>query len=195
MIGYLQHIARAKSALDDVGQSIWAALLVGDAHRPGTLTSYAGVGSLAGYIGISAQRMALRHLRREDLATRTAQRALAESYLVAGDADLDLMRVRHQDEFQRAVREALERLDDRTRLILRMRVLDGLTVARIAKAYQVGQATVSRWLEKARAQIRQEVRHRLREHLSLTTSDFEALVGLMLSQIDLSISSVLGARA
>ncbi len=191
VVRYVRHIA--SGPLDDLAQTLWETLLVGDITRPGTLTLYAGIGSLAGFVGITAQRMALRKVHRDDLAARTARRAAAEINAITRDSDLELMRLRYRDEFERAVRTALDLLDDRQRMILRMRVVDGLTVARIASVYQVAQATVSRWLDSTRIQIRENVRRSLGEHLSLTESEFEGFVGLMVSQLDISISKVLGA--
>jgi RNA polymerase sigma-70 factor len=193
VIGYTRHICPEVSSLDDLEQSLWAALLVGEPARPPRLTTYAGVGELAGFVGITAQRMALRRLRRDELAVRAAVRANAEAAIIAGDVELDLMKRRYLEHLQVAARAALDVLGDRERMILRLRCVDGLTIARIAKAYRVGQATVSRWLDKARADVRSETRRLLRERLPLTESDFEALVSLMASSLDLSISSVLRA--
>jgi RNA polymerase sigma-70 factor (ECF subfamily) len=193
VIGYARQITTAVSSLDDLAQSLWAALLVGEPARPPKLASYAGIGSLAGFVGITAQRMALRKLRREDAAARTAERAAAETNVLAGDVELDLLRRRHREDFERAIKAALDRLDNHQRMILRMRVVDGLTFERIAKAYRVSQATVSRWLERARTQTRDETRRLLRERLPLTESEFEAFLGAMADDLDLSISSVLRA--
>jgi RNA polymerase sigma-70 factor len=189
--GYLRPIRMSAIAVDDLEQNLWGALLVGDTRRPPTLASYSGTGALAGFIGVTAQRLALRSMGHEDAVARAATRAANEVVAVVGDAELDFAKTHYRDEFDRAVREALDMLDDRQRMILRMQVVDGLTVDRIARVYSVSQSTVSRWLEKARLTVLQEARRALGKILPLSDSEFDWLVGLMTSQLDLSMSSVL----
>jgi RNA polymerase sigma-70 factor (ECF subfamily) len=191
VVRYVGHIRTSGTSIEDLEQNLWSALLVGDVSRPPKLASYSGIGSLAGFIGVSAQRLALRSLGHEDAVARAATRATAQARMVLGDAELDFARQHYRDEFERAVRAALHVLDDRQRMILRMQVIDGLTVDRIAKVYNVSQSTVSRWLEKARSTVLQEARRALGEIVSLTESEFNWLIGVMTSQLDISISGVL----
>jgi RNA polymerase sigma-70 factor len=191
---YARHIKLTPAALDDLSQSLWAALLFGEPPKAPGLALYSGFGALAGFVGITAQRMALRKLQAESAAMRVAERAAAETRLVAGDPELDVIRQRYRAEFESAVRTALESLDDRQRMILRMRVVDGLTCERIAKGYGVGQATISRWLERMREQVRRDTLRLLRERVPLTESDFGSLAALVASQLDLSISTLFDGR-
>jgi len=91
------------------------------------------------------------------------------------------------------IREALRVLDDRERMIFRLYVVDGLSVERIAKVYGVSQSTVSRWVAKARDGVTAEARRLLRERLLLSEAEFESVAGLMISQLDLSVSRILAA--
>jgi RNA polymerase sigma-70 factor, ECF subfamily len=188
---YVGHIRTSGTWIADLEQNLWSALLVGDVSRPPKLASYSGSGSLAGFIGVSAQRMALRSLGHEDAVARAAARAAAQVTTLAADAEVDFAKQHYRDEFERAIRAALEVLDDRQRMILRMQVVDGLTVDRIAKVYNVSQSTVSRWLEKARVTVLQRARRAMGEIVSLTESEFNWLVDVMTSQLDISVSGVL----
>ena len=97
-----------------------------------------------------------------------------------------------QKDFHDAIRDALRVLGTRERLIYHMHVVDGLTVERIAGAYRVSQSTVSRWLSKARATVLAEVRRLLHKQFQLSDTDLESILGLMISQLDISVSQVLG---
>jgi RNA polymerase sigma-70 factor (ECF subfamily) len=188
---YLRNIAGATS-IEDLTQTLWAALLVGDGATGPKLASYSGTGRLAGFIGIAAQRLGLRSLGRQHAEKRALRRAAAQQRLLAPDAELEILKKTYRDDFDQALSIGLDALDDRARLILRMHIVDQLSVDRIAKAYGVSQSTISRWLTKAREQVIAEARRVLRARMRLADSDFEALMGLMISQVDVSLSGVLG---
>ena len=193
IVGYLRHLRAANVSIDDIEQSLWGAVLVGDEGRPPKLASYSGSGSLAGFIGVTAQRLALRTLGREEAEARAAALAAAEASALAAGMEADFAKQRYAADFERAVRAGLEVLDDRQRMILRMRTVHGLTVDRIARVYGVSQSTVSRWFDKARATVLEEARRALRKTVVLTDSDFDWLAGLMASQLDLSVSEILAS--
>ena len=93
------------------------------------------------------------------------------------------------------MKSALQSLDDRSRMVLRMYLIDGLSVARVAKAYGVSQSSVSRWLAKARETVLSETRRLLVEKLRLSESDVESLWNMFSGELDLSMSRVLGQSA
>jgi hypothetical protein len=72
-----------------------------------------------------------------------------------------------------------------------MHIVDGLTFDSIAKVYGVTQPTVSRWVARARDIVLTEMRRLLREQLRLPESEFDSLAGLVVSQLDVSVSRVL----
>jgi RNA polymerase sigma-70 factor, ECF subfamily len=188
---YLRPLAAPRGFLDELGQELWTALLVGRPDAPPRLAAYSGRGPLAGFVGITAQRIALDGLRHQGAEARAKARGAAESAAVARDAEAGFIKRRYRTQFEQAIRTALDSLENRERMILRMYVVDGLTVDRIAKSYQVSQSTVSRWLAAARARVLADARRILHERLPLSESEFESLVGLMVSQIDLSVSTLL----
>jgi len=135
--------------------------------------------------------MALDDLRRHQAQARAVARGLVETPIEAhDDAELRLIKKKYRAAFQRAMEEALQVLDDREREILRLHVADGLTVDRIAKRYDVSQSTVSRWLAGARRRVLDEGRRLLRQRMPVSESEFESLVALMVSQLEISLSRV-----
>ena len=190
---YLRSFRTSDATLDEIGQELWSVLLLGRAAGPPKLESYSGKGPLAVFIGITAHRIAISRLRREDTRARAAVRAAAEVGALAHDVELMFVKREYREAFQRALTEALEQLDDRMRMILRMHVVDGLSLERIAQAYRVSQSTISRWLAGTRQSVLGQARRLLLERLPLTTGEVDSLWNTLVSQIDLHVSSLLGA--
>lgn len=88
--------------------------------------------------------------------------------------------------------EALAGAGARDRLILHLHLCGRVTVESIGKMYGVSQSTASRWLADARGAVSEEVTRRLRERLGLGPSELRSLAGLVASQLELSMSRLLG---
>jgi len=192
---YLRRIDLPASSVDDVAQELWSLLLEGGADRSPKLARYSGTGSLRSFIGVSARRLALMRCRHEAVVARAGARLAAEVNALADDVELDFIKAEYRDDFRRAIEYALAGLDQRLRMVLRMRIVDGLTVDAIARTYAVAQSSVSRWLEKARAQVVSETRRLLCERLLLSGAEFDSLWRLVASQLEISVSDVLGRNA
>ncbi len=190
VVRYLRRFAISAAELDDVGQELWKSLLVRTDSGPAKLASYSGRGPLGAFVGITAQRIVIMRQRRAGTTTR-AVRAAAEIDGLIVDAEMALLKERYRAHFVEAVGDALRGLDDRTRMVLRMHLLDLVSLERIAQAYKVRQSSVSRWLEDARGQIAKETRRTLRKRLQLSESDFDSIRRLVMSQLDISIAQFL----
>ena len=188
--GYLRAIENMEISMDEVEQRLWEALLVGG-EAPPKLLSYSGRGSLAGFVGILAQRIALDGGRQRGAEARAKAKMAAEVNAVAGDAELAFIKLRYKDGFEQAIRDALAELDDRERMILRMHTIDGVTLDRIGRVYGVTQPTISRWLSDARARVFAETRRLLRERLQVSEAEFDSIADLVVSQIDVNVSHIL----
>jgi RNA polymerase sigma-70 factor (ECF subfamily) len=193
---YLRPLDVPADLVDDVVQLVWSKLLAGDAASPPRLVGYAGKGALAGFVGVSAQRLALTLLRRRaaDGRARAVMRATPEAAGAGADAELAFIKGRYRAGFQEAFRDALALFDDRERMIFRMQVVDGVSADRIGKVYGVNRATVWRWLARAREKVIAEARRLLRERMLMPDAEFESVAGLMVSQLDVSVSRILGRQ-
>lgn len=83
---------------------------------------------------------------------------------------------------------AIAALDNRDKVLYRMHVVEGLTLERIAKAYGVTHPTTIRWLERARNEVLDEAKRRMREVLAVSTDEFDSISRLIVSQLALDIS-------
>jgi RNA polymerase sigma-70 factor (ECF subfamily) len=188
---YLSRIRDAGAIFDEVEQRLWDAVLVG---TPPRLATYSGRGPLGAWIGVSAQRLALMELRHERAERRARHEVAAQDRLASESPELAAIKQRFRVEFQRAIASAFETLDDRQRMLYRMHLVDGLTLESIAKAYRVHAATVGRWLEAARQQVIDEAKRTLQAALQLKNDEFDSLVRVLISGLDISISQVLKSR-
>jgi len=195
LLGYLRGIDGSPAFVDEVEQRLWDAALVGSADAPPKLAGYSGKGPLAGWLGVVAQRIALMMRRNDASERRAAEGAGIEANLVAGDPELALVKGHLRGPFRRVISRALETLDDRERMVYRMHIIDGLSLERIGKTYGVSQSSVSRWMASARAGIVAEAQRLLHDELHASPEDYESLSRLLVSQLDLSVSRLLGKSA
>jgi RNA polymerase sigma-70 factor (ECF subfamily) len=189
---YVRRFGATGPFLDEVEQRLWDALLLGAEGGP-RLARYEGRGALDRWIGVSAQRIALMMMRHEDVEERTREAIAAEAQLIPRDPELDAIKGRYRAHFERAIGAAFSTLDARDKVVYRMHLVDGLTLDRIGKAYGVHHTTVLRWLEAARERVLDEAKRHLRAELALSPDEFESLVRLLVSQLELDVSRLLGS--
>jgi RNA polymerase sigma-70 factor (ECF subfamily) len=182
----------AAAMADDVRQVLLERLFVGGPEAPPRIGTYAGKGPLSAWVRVSAVRLAVSLQRAERPAEPMSDERLAEALVPAVDPELDALKLRYAAEFNAALREAFAALPPRERTLLKLHYVDGVTVERLAGVYNAHRVSVSRWLSAARVRVLEETSRLLREHRQLTETEFESLVRLLRSQIDLSLRSVVG---
>ena len=75
--------------------------------------------------------------------------------------------------------------------LLRMSVVDGLTVDRIALVYQVHRATAARWVQAVRQKLLDTIYRRLGEELRLSPAELDSLTAVMHSELQVSLAGLL----
>ena len=155
------------------------------------LVAYGGTGELAGWLRITALRAAIRLQRAASHRTdeEPDAEALADGAL---DASLQYQRKLYQDEFRAAFAEAVAALTTRERNLLKHAVLYGATADELGALYQVHRATAARWLVAARERLAAETQKRMIARLQIERSEYESILRLIHSQLDLSVARVLG---
>jgi RNA polymerase sigma-70 factor (ECF subfamily) len=190
---YLKKIHGGAAIFEEVEQQLWNAVLVGAGEGP-KLAGYAGRGPLGSWIGVSAQRIALMMLRHERVEVRARKEAAAQQRVVTDDPEMAAVKDRYRDEFQAALEAALGGLDDRDMTLYRMHFVDGIGTAEIGVVYSVSAMTVRRWLAAARGRIVEGAKRHLRAHLHVSSGEFDSIVGLLMSQVDLNLSQILNKQ-
>jgi len=188
------HVARfdASAAFkDEVRQVLAARLLVAAPGETPAIADYAGRAPLSAWVRIAAIRTAL-NLRRGKAGEveRAAEREV-EELADAGDVELEVIRRRYRPAFEAAIARALAALPVRDRTLLRLRLVEGVEVERIATMYGVHRATMTRWLADTRARLFDETRRLLTAELGATGAELDSLAELVRSQLHVSLARLL----
>ncbi len=178
------------AAIEEAIQRARAKLLVGTDGR-GKLVDFSGTGDLRGWVKVIAIRDALRSARKEKREVSLSDEL--EAALPAGDLDPELAYQRrlYNAEFKACFEAAVDELTPRERTLLRQSIVYHSTVDQVAMVYQVHRATAARWISKAREQLATKTRGHLRKRLSISDSQFQSIVRLIESQMDLSMERLL----
>lgn len=187
----MAHFDRSGVVADDILQTLrQRILLVTKEGRP-RIADYSGRGSLKSWLRAAALHTAINLGRRGKLEVEVDDAAMLEGRASAGNIELDYMKARYRGEFKEAFRKALAELAPRDRNILRLHVVEGVGIQQIGASFGVHRATVARWVAQSRQQLLEATRRYLTHALHLKTDELESLMGLVRSQLDLSISSFL----
>ena len=173
---------------DDAELRLRERLLLVAADESPRLASFAGRGSLAGWLRAAAVRTAIDLMR--------SRREIASDPTTLGDIDavdplLASLKQRYRDEFKTAFNEAAKQLTDRERTLLRYRFLDDLSIDEIGLLYRVHRATVARWIAAIRESLFEATRARLMATLKISESEVDSVLRLIDSQLDISIEAVM----
>jgi RNA polymerase sigma-70 factor (ECF subfamily) len=184
----------AQADVDEARQRLMQSLLVGSEAAPPKIVTYAGKAPLDRWLGVSAQRAALMWLRENRAETR-ARDAAANEAADAPDAhpETAYMKEKYRGDFEVALGEALERLPDRDRVLLRLHLVNGVSVEKIGKMFSVSQPTASRWLAAARGKLLEDIKQVLGARLGTSSAELASLAGMVASRLDLSLSLLLKA--
>lgn len=164
-------------------------LMVGEGGPPRVAT-YAGTGPLAGWFRATAMRLAL-NLRRAE-RVRPLEVELSESLTPhANHLESELLRSRHQAEFQSALRNALAGLDPEEKLLLRWHFLEALPLGRIAELQGVSKSTVSRWVSAARDKVLAATRAELKLRLDVQSHELSTLVRVLFEDAGGALTALL----
>jgi RNA polymerase sigma-70 factor (ECF subfamily) len=181
------HLARMRSSatfVDDVRQVLREKLFVGRDGSPPKIAEYDGRGALASWVRVITLRAAIDLRRRtSDVVAEPAGREAAERL----DPEMGYLQQRYRETFNAAFREAVAALDAEQRALLQRHYVDGLTLEQLAAGEGVHRATIARRIAAARMAVNEEALRRLREALGADPAELESLVGVMRSQLDLSL--------
>ena len=90
--------------------------------------------------------------------------------------------------------DALKRLPERERVVLRLHLVNGVSLEKVGKMFGVSTATVSRWLAAAREALRDDIKRTLGARLGSNSTEIASLAGMVASRLDMSISMILQAN-
>lgn len=174
----------------DVGQMMRLRLFVAAEGQQPKILQYAGEGLLQGLVRVMAQRIVL-DLAAKDRKEEPLPSFSAGSLIAPGDPQLALLKGVNLREFKRAFGEAVTALTTRQRNLLRLHLVDRLSIDDLGRLFAVHRASAARWVADAREEVAAGVRRRMTERLQLSEVEFEEVLTLIRSGLDLSLERLL----
>jgi RNA polymerase sigma-70 factor, ECF subfamily len=180
---FVAGIAPTTDAVNELTQQLRARLLVAEAGRPPRIATYAGRGSLGGWLRVAAVRLA------RDLWRSTTQHAPASDELepTAVAPELGYWKQAYGEVVSRAVQEALASLEGEPRTLLKMHYVDGLSIDQVGLAFGKSRATGARMLAAARQTLLAAIRERMVGTLGVRAEEADSLLALVRSRLDVSL--------
>jgi RNA polymerase sigma-70 factor (ECF subfamily) len=187
---YLRRAGVPPAVDDEVKQAVRARLFIGPPDMGPRIAAYSGRGPLGAWLRVTATREALK-LRAWDRGNPAA----ADSFVLPGaaaDPDLGYLKTHYAEDLRQAFESTLAALEPRESAVLRFYFLDAMSAQAIGAMYGVSSRTIQRWVVETRAKILAETQRRLGERLGLAAAEVATLVGILQSQLDVSLVRHLG---
>jgi RNA polymerase sigma-70 factor (ECF subfamily) len=185
----LSHMKLSASMLDEVVQEVRTKLLVGKSDEPAKIASYATRGRLDGLVQVVATRAAISLLRKSKPSA--GEEELLKLPDPAYAPSLSYMKAQYREAFSGCFENAVGTLSSRDRNLLRLHLLDKVTLEQLATMYKVHRATVVRWIAKVREDLFDKTRELLSAQLKINSDEFESLMKQIESRLDLSVRRML----
>jgi RNA polymerase sigma-70 factor (ECF subfamily) len=177
-----------QALIDEVAQELRQSLFSG----AGSIATYRGKGSLAGWFKVIATRAALRRAKREpDQGGGGGDQILEALPDSDSGPEMAYLKKRYGDEFRRAFERALDAMETRDRLLLKQQVVDRLSIDDIARLNHTHRATAARWLVAAREDLARRVREELKEELGAESATVESVLRLLDGELEISAHRLL----
>jgi RNA polymerase sigma-70 factor (ECF subfamily) len=184
----IRRLGSRPDAIADVLQTVRERLFAGASPR---IRAYNASGPLEHWIKVVAIRTAI-DMHRKDEAAPRAESAWLESIAATGvDATALLASVEYKRELESAIREEVEALSARDRAVLRLHVLEGVSIEKIALSYGVHRVTVARWVWTAGEAMLDGLRRRFQQRFGIIPPELDSLARLARSQLSLNLTELL----
>jgi RNA polymerase sigma-70 factor (ECF subfamily) len=189
----VQFAARRLRATDamvaDVQGHLRRILFTAEPERGAALAAFTGRARLRDYLRVVASRELVRTINR---ARREVPiEPLLERLRLENEPEIALLKNRHGAELSVALRDALARLDERQRALLRYSVVEGASIDRIGEMYGVSRSSAARWVAAARDALVQHMRDEVAVRLAIPIEDVDSVVRVVRSRIDISLERIL----
>ena len=185
--------SQSDAMLEDVCQLTRVKLLVPTPEGAPRIGEYTGRGALLSWVRVTASRIAIKLQAAEKSSQQGDEDKVFDGLQAPGTgAELELIKRRYHSEFRQAMLQAFSALSSDERHLLRLYFVDQLSMYEMAALFRVNQGTISRWLKSARERVYEDTRNHLQSRLGLSPQDFKSFLAVLDSQLELSISQLLG---
>jgi RNA polymerase sigma-70 factor (ECF subfamily) len=173
----------------DIRQMLAEKILVGDpsSGRRAKLADYKGLGALRGWVATAAATTLATQRRNEGRRREGAESLAERAFVVRLDPELQYLKERYAQPVHDAIIAALDASSARDKALLRLHLKERLSIDALGAMYGVNRATAARWLVAARRTVKMRTIERLRACLELNPTECESLLGLVNSQLEVSM--------
>lgn len=196
-------VARLKvpsADVDDIEQLVRKKLLLPregetELDRLAPIATYAGDGKLKSLLRVTATREGIDLARKRKSGREKGDDELLDVAASSQDPAIADLLARSKDTVKKAFTTALAELESRERNVLRLHLLDGVTVDKIAQTYGVHRVTASKWMSGAKSKIASRVRAELAAHLGLSGTELDSVVRHAQAGLEWSVERILRQTA
>lgn len=190
--GLAQRIRRLGATPDaaaDALQSIRERLFTGSSPR---IRAYNAAGPLEQWIKVVGIRTAI-DLHRAQAARQPGAAAGSLDDTPAATIDPDRLLTKRQlkAEFEDILKRQLRTLSTRDRLVLRLHVVEGISIEQIALSQGVHRVTIARWIWSASERLLDALRHHFQDRHGMVPRECDSLAHLLHSDLSLDLPAVL----
>lgn len=161
--------------------------LLSPEERGGRLAGWDGRGPFPAWLRVVTARIALNLRREADPVGGTAPDRAGSS---AGP-EVALLRREYGAHFKASFAAAVATLPPRSRTLLRLYTVEGLSLARLGTMYRCDASTASRWLEQARTALGAATRLELKTRLAVSDDELDSVVRAADLELSASLSRLL----
>jgi len=181
----------------DAAQQLRERLFVGVGGGPPRLAEFGGRGQLRRWVQAAVARVCIDSVRsrRREVPLDESQASGDGPGGASGDTELEHLRRVYGPIFELAFAAAIPQLDERERDILRLHLVEGLTLDDIGERYGVHRSTAFRWLESARETLVERTRNEMMKRLRVEAHEVESILRVIRSEVHLSVQRLLSPPA
>src|SRR4051812_34296627 len=185
----IKRLGASSADVPDVLQAVRERLFTGERPR---IRAYDAGGPLEQWIKVVAIRTAIDRYRAEKHFRIVASGAPSlDTEAVAPDPVKALSRQQLKSEFEEVLRTHISALSARDRAVLRLHLVEGVSIEAIARARGVHRVTVARWIWNAGEILLDALRRHFKDRHGMVPAECESLVHLVRSQLSLDLAQIL----
>lgn len=182
--------AKSDEARRELAAQVVQHLLVPEPGHEPRLLSYSGRGPLSAWVHMVAKRKAIEVSRGAAGQVSYAQEILKRTPALA-DPELDVLKFRYAERFNEALEQALRNLGASDANLLYLSSVKRVPLGAMARMEAVSIRTLQRRLTTIRKWVFEETRRLARERLGASEEEMSSLLGLVQSQLDVTLHRVL----
>jgi RNA polymerase sigma-70 factor (ECF subfamily) len=185
LLGRICRMGWPSDGAKEVLQAARERLFVGRAAR---IRKYRGTGPLGQWLKVVVIRTAI-DLRRAE--PNVGRLGLAPSSPPSVDPTVLVAKQRYRGELESALAALLQALPERERSVLRLHLLEDVSIEQIARMHNVHRVTVARWIWSAGDELLEGLHDHFRTRFGMSSSACDSVVRAVQSQLALDLTRLL----